>query len=118
MLTPGVTAAAAEAVRRLRTWDVVRLHGGRELIGNLLWVRTSGQWFDDLAARRKATLHWWRGKVGGLVPLMGLAPFGRLRGNLLDAQPLGMGDCACFHEAGHVRPSIITLAHVDELRTG
>jgi Nuclease-related domain len=118
MLTPGTTAAVADAARRLRTWDVVRLHGGRELIGNLLWVRISGQRFDDLAAGRKATLHWWRGKVWGLVPLMGLAPFGHLRGNLLDALPLGMGDCACFHEAGQARPSIITLAHVDELRTG
>jgi len=118
MLTPGTTAAIAEAVKRLRTWDVLQLHGGRELIGDLLWVRMGGQRFDDLSAGRKATLRWWRGKLLGLVPLIGKAPFGKLGGDLLAAHPIGVDDCVCFHEAGRVRPSIIALPYVDELRTG
>lgn len=118
MLTPRTTAAIADAVGRLRTWDVVRLHGGRELIGDLLWVNIGGQRFDDLPAGRRATLRWWRGKVWGFVPLFGLAPFGKVRGDLLAERPIGVDDCVCFHEAGRAKPSIIALPNVDELRTG
>lgn len=118
MLTPGFTAAVAEAVRQLRTWDVVRLHGGRELIGDLLWVRIAGQRIDALAARRTARLRWWRGKVWAMVPLAGLTPFGQVRGDLLPGRALGVDDCIYFHEAGQPRPSVISLRYVDELRTG
>lgn len=118
MMTPAMTTRIAEVIGQLRTWDVVRLHGGRELIGDLLWVRVRGQRIDALPAGRKAALHWWRGKLWGLVPLAGLAPFGRLRGNLLATNEIGMDDCAYFHEAGRPRPSVIALPHVDELRTG
>jgi hypothetical protein len=118
MMTPATTAKIAEVVGRLRTWDVVRLHGGRELIGDLLWVRAGGRRTDALAAGRTASLHWWRGKLWGLVPLIGLAPFGRLGGNLLPTTAVGMDDCVYFHEAGRPRPSVIALPHVDELRTG
>lgn len=118
MMTPATTTKIAEVVGQLRTWDVVRLHGGRELIGDLLWVRAGGRRIDALAAGRKASLHWWRGKLWGLVPLVGLAPFGRLRGDLLLTTAVGMDDCVYFHEAGRIRPSVIALPHVDELRTG
>lgn len=118
MLTPAVTARIAEAVGRLRTWDVLRLHGGRQLIGDLLWVRVDRRRIDALSAGRRAGLHWWRGKLWGLVPLAGLAPFGRVRGDLLPEGPLGVDDCAYFHEAGRPKPSIIALQYVDEIRTG
>lgn len=118
MMTPATTAKIAEIVGQLRTWDVVRLHGGRELIGDLLWVRAGGRRIDTLAAGRKALLHWWRGKLWGLVPLVGLAPFGRLGGDLLPTTALGMDDCVYFHEPGRPRPSVIALPHVDELRIG
>lgn len=118
MMTPAMTTRIAEVIGQLRTWDVVRLHGGRELIGDLLWVRVGRQRIDALPAGRHAALHWWRGKLWGLMPLAGLAPFGRLRGNLLATSEVGMGDCAYFHEAGRPRPSVIALPHVDELRTG
>lgn len=118
MMTPTTTAKIAEVVGRLRTWDVVRVHGGRELIGDLLWVRAGGRRTDALAAGRTASLRWWRGKLWGLVPLVGLAPFGRLGGNLLPTTAVGMDDCVYFHEAGRPRPSVIALPHVDELRTG
>ncbi|MGE4088362.1 MAG: nuclease-related domain-containing protein [Immundisolibacter sp.] len=118
MMTPDTTVRIAEAVGRLRTWDVVRLHGGRELIGDLLWLRIGGRRIDALPAGRMAKLHWWRGKLWGLVPLAGLAPFGRLRGNLLPTASIGVDDCIYFHEAGRSRPSVIALPHVDELRTG
>ena len=65
-----------------------------------------------------AALHWWRGKLWGLVPLVGLTPFGRLGGDLLPTTAVGMDDCVYFHEAGRPRPSVIALPHVDELRTG
>jgi len=118
MLRPAVTARIAEAVGRLRSWDVLRLHGGRQLIGDLLWVRVAGRRLDGLPAGRKAALHWWRGKLGGLVPLVGLAAFGRLRGDLLPEGPLRVDDCAYFHEAGRPKPSVIALQYVDEMRTG
>ena len=76
MMTPAATTKIAEVVGRLWTWDVVRLHGGRELIGDLLGVQVGGRRIDALAAGRKATLHWWRSKLWGLVPLVGLASFG------------------------------------------
>lgn len=118
MMTPATTTKIAEVIGQLRTWDVVRLHGGRELIGDLLWVRIGGRRIDALAAGRRATLYWWRGKLWGLVPLMGLVPFGGMRGDLLLTTTVGMDDCAYFHEAGRIRPSVIALPHVDELRTG
>ena len=118
MMTPATTAKIAEVVGRLRTWDVVRLHGGRELIGDLLWVRAGGRRTDALAAGRTASLHWWRGKLWGLVPLVGLAPFGRMRGDLLPTSAVRMDDCVYFHEVGRPRPSVLALPHVDELRTG
>ena len=89
-----------------------------ELIGDLLWVRAGGRRTDALAAGRTASLHWWRGKLWGLVPLVGLTPFGRLGGDLLPTTAVGMDDCVYFHEAGRPRPSVIALPHVDELRTG
>lgn len=118
MMTPAMTTRIAEVIGQLRTWDVVRLHGGRELIGDLLWVRVDGRRIDALPAGCQAALHWWRGKLWGLVPLAGLTPFGRLRGKLLATSSVGMDDCAYFHEAGRPRPSVIALPHVDELRTG
>lgn len=118
MMTPATTAKIAEVIGRLRTWDVVRLHGGRELIGDLLWVRAGGRRTDALAAGHTASLHWWRGKLWGLVPLVGLTTFGRLGGNLLPTTAVGMDDCVYFHEVGRPRPSVIALPHVDELRTG
>lgn len=118
MLTPTATVHIADAVGRLRSWDLIRLHGGRELTGDLLWVRIDGKRFEALPSGQKAALHWWRGKLWGLVPLAGWAPFGRLRGSLLPAGPIGVDDCAYFHEAGRPRPSVIGLRYVDELRTG
>lgn len=118
MMTPATTTRIAEVVGQIRTWDVVRLHGGREVIGDLLWVRAGGRRTDALAAGRTASLHWWRGKVWGLVPLVGLAPFGRLGGDLLPTTAASMDDCVYFHEVGRPRPSVIALHHVDELRTG
>jgi len=118
MMTPATTTRIAEVVGQLRTWDVVRLRGGRELIGDLIWVRVDGRRIGVLPACRKASLHWWRGKLWGLVPLLGLAPFGRMRGDLLPTTSVRMDDCVYFHEAGQIRPSVIALPHVDELRTG
>jgi len=43
ILPPRLTAAAVAVIARLRTWDVLRLYGGRELIGDLLWLQFDGE---------------------------------------------------------------------------
>lgn len=120
ILPPRLTAAAAAVIARLRTWDVLRLHGGRELIGDLLWLQFDGERIDgaQLPSGGVASLHWRRHRKTSLLPLAGIGPFGRIKGKLIPSRTLRVHDCVYFHEAGQARPAVVSLASVDEIRMG
>ena len=60
LLPPKLTAAAASALSRPRGWDVLRLHGSRELVGDLRWQQFDGERIDagNLPEDSEATLCW------------------------------------------------------------
>lgn len=120
LLPPKLTAAAASAISRLRGWDVLRLHGGRELIGDLLWLQFDGERIDagSLPVDSTATLCWRRSRWLSLLPLFGFGAFGRIKGPLAEPRNLRSHDCVYFHEVGQARPSVISLVSVDAIRTG
>jgi len=120
LLPPKLTAAAASAIARLRGWDVLRLHGGRELIGDLLWLQFDGARVEagDLPVDSAAALHWRRSRWLSLLPLLGFGAFGRINGPLVEPRNLRSHDCVYFHEVGQARPSVISLVSVDAIRTG
>lgn len=120
LLPPKVTAAAERSISQLRGWDVLRLHGGRELIGDMLWLQFDGERIEavDLPVDSAATLRWLRSRWFSLLPLLGVGAFGRIKGPLVAPRNLRSHDCAYFHEVGHARPSVISLVSVDAIRTG
>ena len=99
---------------------MLRLHGGRELIGDLLWLQFDGERIEagDLPVDSAAALHWRRSRWLSLLPLLGFCAFGRIKGPLVAPRNLRSHDCVYFHEVGQARPSVISLVSVDAIRTG
>lgn len=120
ILPPGLVREARAAVSDLRTWDRITLHGGRCLIGDLLWIQLGD---ERVAAERWASgltikTCWRRNLLPSLFPLMGYGPFGSLKSQAFTSRPIGVYDCLYFHEAGQQRPSIIALRDIDLIQVG
>lgn len=120
VMPPRMVEQVKEAVGRLPTWDRLRLHGGRELIGDLLWVHVADRRApaDVLASGAVIRLEWRRG-LSGLLPLAGFGPpFGRLSGAGVASRALSVDDVVYFHEAGQPKPAVIALRDVDRIFIG
>lgn len=120
IMAPGLVGAAKAAVAALRTWDQVQLHGGRRLIGDLLWLQLDDQRIEPTSwpAGTVMEIRWRRGPIEGLWALFGLALLGVARGGPLSRCPIGAHDCMYFHEAGQRQPSVIALCDVDMVQIG
>jgi hypothetical protein len=119
LMSPLMVQRARDAIARLQTWDRMQLHGGRELIGDLLWLhladtRTRA---EVLSSGTVLELTWRRG-WSGLLPLTGLGAFGRLQGAGVANWVLSVRDVVYFHEAGQPKPAVIALRDADRIVVG
>lgn len=128
VIPPVQVAAASEAIKNLRSWDRLTLRGGRELQGDIIWLRVIGSKAPAAALKPggAATLEWRRGVIGGIQWVVRNRRAGTLRGDIFWDQhlvpgrklPLDADDCVYFHEPGEPRPSIIALSHVERVQIG
>ena len=128
MIPPADVKAAAEAIGALRTWDRLTLRGGRELQGDIVWLRITGQQVPAQALKPggAAVLHWRRGLIGGLRWVVMNQRPGCMAGDLFWDQHrvpgrrvwLDTEDCVYFHEPGKSKPGIIALNHVERVQIG
>jgi hypothetical protein len=128
VIPPADVKAAADTIGALRTWDRLTLRGGRELQGDIVWLRVTGKQVPAQALKPggAATLHWRRGLFGGLQWVVMNQRPGRMTGDLFWDQHrvpgrrvwLDTEDCVYFHEPGLPKPGIIALSHVDRIQIG
>lgn len=128
VIPPTEVAAATAAIKGLRTWDRLTLRGGRELQGDIIWLRLTGNQAPAAALKPggAASLEWRRGAIGGIQWVLRNRGAGNLRGDIFWDQhlvpgrrvPLDAHDCVYFHEPGEPKPSIIALSHVERLQIG
>lgn len=120
IMSPGLVGKAKAAISDLRTWDQVLLHGGRRLLGDLLWLRIGGERIEPggWPASAGIQLAWRRGTIESLWALFGFGPLGMARGKPLAKRVTGAHDCMYFYEAGERQPYVITLRDVDMIKIG
>ncbi len=128
VIPPSDVKAAAEVIGALRTWDRLTLRGGRELQGDILWLRVTGKQVPAQALKPggAADLHWRRGLIGGVEWVVMNQRPGSMTGDLFWDQHrvpgrrvwLDTEDCVCFHEPGRPKPGIIALNHVERIQVG
>ena len=128
VIPPVGVKAAADAIGALRSWDRLALRGGRELQGDIVWLRVAGTQVPagDLQPGGASTLHWGRSWIGGLRWVMLNTPPGSMRGDLFRDQHRVPGrrvclkpeDCVYFHEPGTPKPDVIALSHVERIQLG
>jgi hypothetical protein len=128
VIAPAEVAAATAAIKGLRTWDRLTLRGGRELQGDIIWLRLTGNQAPAAALKPggTASLEWRRGVIGGIQWVLRNRRAGTLRGDIFWDQhlvpgrqvPLDADDCVYFHEPGEPKPSIIALSHVERVQIG
>jgi hypothetical protein len=128
VIPPAEVSAAAAAINSLRTWDRLMLRGGRELQGDIIWLRLSGHQAHAAALKPggAASLEWRRGVIGGFQWVLRNLGAGTMRGDIFWDQhlvpgrrvPLDADDCVYFHEPGEPKPSIIALSHVERMQIG
>jgi hypothetical protein len=119
IMSPGTVSRVRAAVDELQTWDRLQLLGGREVIGDLLWLDVAENRLpaEVLESRSEINMAWQRG-VFSFLPLFGVGPFGRLSGAGLSSRDLNVNDVVYFHEAGETRPAVIALRNVERIRIG
>ncbi|WP_372526613.1 nuclease-related domain-containing protein [Piscinibacter sp.] len=119
LMPPLMVDGARAAIAELRTWDRLQLHGGRELIGDLLWIhnRDGRLAAEAFASATAYTLRWRRGMLG-ILPLMGWGSFGHMHDRQTGWRPVAVNDCVYFHEAGQAQPAVIALRAVDRIEIG
>lgn len=128
VIPPAEVDAATAAIKGLRTWDRLTLRGGRELLGDIIWLRLTGNQAPAAALKPggAAWLEWRRGLLGGFHWVVRNRGAGNLRGDIFWDQhrvpdrrvPMDADDCVYFHEPGEPKPSIIALSHVERVQIG
>ena len=128
VIPPVAVKAAAEVIGALRTWDRLTLRGGRELQGDILWLRVTGKQVPAQALKPggAADLHWRRGLIGCVQWVWMNQRPGNMTGGIFWDQHLVPGrrvwldseDCVYFHEPGRSKPGIIALNHVERIQIG
>jgi hypothetical protein len=119
LMPPLMVERARAAIAALRTWDRLKLHGGRELVGDLLWMhsRDGRVAAEVIESGTVCTLRWRRGLVG-ILPLLGWGPFGYIHDEQAGWRPIAVNDCVYFHEAGQAQPAVIALRDLDRIEIG
>lgn len=128
VISPAQVKAAAQAIAELRTWDRITLRGGRELQGDLLWLRMIGTHCPAEVMNRggAAELYWRHDLIGGFLWVVMDGWPGYMQGTIFGDQhriprralPVDQDACLYFHEAGEPKPSIIALTSVERVELG
>jgi hypothetical protein len=128
VIPPADVKAAAETIGALRTWDRLTLRGGRELQGDIVWLRVAGKQVPAQALKPggAAVLHWRRGLIGGVQWVVMNQRAGMMIGDLFWDQHrvpgrrvwLDTEDCVYFHEPGKSKPGIIALNQAERVQIG
>ncbi|HEX5271244.1 MAG TPA: nuclease-related domain-containing protein, partial [Gemmataceae bacterium] len=94
-------AAIVKCVAEIRTWDRLRLYGGKVLTGDLLQLHVAGRHLPrEEIARGAMRVSWSRGKWGLLKALTGVGAVGRLTLPAGGAWELTGRDGVIFHAVG------------------
>ena len=105
----------------LPTWDRLRLHGGKELIGDLVELTAGGTRHrrDRLGHGAALRVSWSRGACWGLVKaLTGLGTLGRLTLPAHGRVVLRAADTVRFHAVGETGAAVVPLTGVEEISLG
>jgi len=113
-------AALVKCVGEIRTWDRLRLLGGKMLTGDVYELQVAGRRLgrDQLAARGSVRVRWSRGKWGLFKALTGLGNVGRVKLPGSGRLSLSGRDGITFHAVGDKGPATIPLARVEEIILG
>jgi hypothetical protein len=112
-------AALVRCVGDIRTWDRLRLYGGKVLTGDLLQLHAGGRHLPrEEIARGSMRVAWSRGKWGLFKALTGLGAVGRLMAPGGGAWALATGDGVVFHAVGEPAQATVPLTRVEEIVMG
>jgi hypothetical protein len=113
-------AALVQCVADIRTWDRLRLFGGKVLTGDVYQLRvgTLRLTRDQPALRGSAPVAWSRGPWGLFKALTGMGAVGRVRLPGTEAVALTARDEVTFHAVGEPVPVTIPLTRVEEISFG
>jgi hypothetical protein len=112
-------AALVRCVADIRTWDRLRLHGGKVLSGDLLQLHAGGRHLPrEEVARGSMRVAWSRGKWGLFKALTGLGAVGQLTPPGGGAWALSAHDCVIFHAVGEPAQATVPLTRVEEIVMG
>jgi hypothetical protein len=113
-------AALVKCVGEIRTWDRLRLFGGKVLTGDLYELQIGGRQLprDELGPTASIRVNWSRGKWGLFKALTGLGAVGRLRLPLSGRQALTALDGLTFHAVGDASPTALPLTRIEEIVLG
>jgi hypothetical protein len=112
-------AALVKCVADIRTWDRLRLYGGKVLTGDLLQLHASGRHLPrEEVARGSLRVAWSRGQWGLFKALTGLGAVGRLSVPGGGTWELSAGDGVIFHAVGEPAKATVPLTRVEEIVMG
>jgi hypothetical protein len=112
-------AALVQCVADIRTWDRLRLYGGKVLTGDLLQLHVGGRHLPrEEIARGSMRVAWSRGKWGLFKALTGLGAVGRLKVPGGGNRALSAGDGVTFHAVGEPAQATVPLTRVEEIVMG
>jgi hypothetical protein len=112
-------ASLVRCVADIRTWDRLRLHGGKVLTGDLLQLHVGARHLPrEEIAREPMRVTWSRGKWGLFKALTGLGSVGRLTGPGSEILALTARDGVTFHAVGEPAQATVPLTRVEEIVMG
>jgi len=113
-------AALVKCVADIRTWDRLRLFGGKVLFGDLeeLHVGTTRLARDQIGPHGSVPVAWSRGWWGLFKALTGIGRVGRVKVPGSAALALTARDRATFHTVGESAPASVPLTRVEEIVLG
>jgi hypothetical protein len=113
-------AALVQCVGDIRTWDRLRLFGGKVLTGDLYQLRVGGQLLtrDQVETRGPIRVGWSRGAWGLFKALAGVGAVGRVKVPGNGSWGLTAGDAVTFHAVGDQAPATVPLTRVEEIVLG
>jgi Nuclease-related domain len=113
-------AALVQCVADIRTWDRLRLFGGKVLTGDLLQLHAAGRNVprEEILAREPMRVAWSRGKWGLFKALTGSGAVGRLKVPGSGTWTLTAQDEVVFHAVGDQAQATIPLTRVEEIVMG
>jgi hypothetical protein len=113
-------AALVKCVADIRTWDRLRLFGGKTLTGDLYELHVGPtRWArDQLGPRGSVPVAWSRGGWGLFKALTGMGQVGRLVLAGRTALALAVRDDVSFHAVGESAPARLPLTRVEEIILG